>query len=358
MDEELDEWRDGVNRIILATLGSITAAMVPVGAASHDLTRTIANVAEGGKRLRSILTLASHHAHGGASPHAAIALGAALELFHTGALLHDDILDDSDTRRGKPSAHRRFAAHHKDKGWEGDPLTFGNAGAILAGDVALMAATRALHTATSLLSGPAREQTADLFHDAIDVVIAGQYLDMQLAAQPIDALDHQEADIRTTIRAKTAAYTCEAPLSLGAASAGATSAAIDGIKEAGVYLGLAFQLRDDILGITGDPSVTGKPSGDDIREGKRTLLVWHAWGRAKQSQRSTLKKALGVRMASDSDVAAAVEVIRRVGALDAVEEEIASNLDRALHRLGALNLEEPYASLLLRIAKDSAVRDR
>lgn len=358
MDEEIDEWRDGVNRTILATLGSVTAAMVPVGAASHDITRTIANVAEGGKRLRSILLLASHHAHGGTSPHAAVALGAALELFHTGALLHDDILDDSDTRRGQPSAHRRFASHHKDKGWEGDPLAFGNAGAILAGDVALMAATRALHTATALLPSPASGQTADLFHDAVDLVVAGQYLDMQLAAQPIDDLDHQEADILTTIRAKTAAYTCEAPLALGAASAGADKAAIDGVREAGMHLGLAFQLRDDVLGITGDPSVTGKPSGDDIREGKRTLLVWYAWGRADQGQRSTLKKALGVRAAPDSDVAAAVEVVRQVGALDAVEEEISSTLILALDRFERLRLEEPYASLLRRIAKDAVDRDR
>lgn len=358
MDEELDEWRGGVDRTILATLGSVTAAMIPVGAAGHDITQAIANTIEGGKRLRSILLLASHHAHGGKAHNSAVNLGTALEFFHTGALLHDDILDDSDTRRGKPSAHKRFAAHHKERGWEGDPLAFGNAGAILAGDVALLAATRALHTAASLLTGPPRDRTIDLFHDSVDLVIAGQYLDMHLATQPVEALGYQEADIRTTMRAKTAAYTGEAPLALGAASAGVGEAGVDAAREAGVFLGIAFQLRDDILGLTGDSTVTGKPTGDDIREGKRTLPLWHAWARAKPHQRTILKKALGVRTASDAEVSAAIDVIREVGALDAVEEEIASALRQALTRIERLALQEPYASLLLTISKDAAIRDR
>ncbi|MCJ7826659.1 MAG: polyprenyl synthetase family protein [Demequinaceae bacterium] len=358
MDKELDEWRDGVDRTILATLASVAAAMIPVGAASHDITQAIANAAEGGKRLRSVLLLASHYAHGGLAPRPAIALGAALELFHTGALLHDDILDDSDTRRGRPSTHRLFATHHQEKGWEGDPLAFGNAGAILAGDVALMAADRALYTATSALSGAPRDRVASLFHDTVDLVVAGQYLDMRIATQPVETLGQQEADIRTTMRAKTAAYTGEAPLALGAASAGKTDTQIDAIREAGVFLGLSFQLRDDILGLCGDPAVTGKPAGGDIREGKRTLLMWYAWTRANVSQLTTLRRALGVRTASDGDVAAAIEVVRQVGAFQAVEEEIDAASQQAQARINSLGLQEPYASLIVKIAAEAADRDR
>ncbi|MBN2177657.1 MAG: polyprenyl synthetase family protein [Demequinaceae bacterium] len=358
MDDELDKWRDGVDRTILATLASVAAAMIPVGAASHDITQAIADAAEGGKRLRSILLLASHHAHGGSAPRSAIALGAALELFHTGALLHDDILDESDTRRGRPSAHRHFASHHREKGWEGDPLAFGNAGAILAGDVALMAADRALHAATSALSGTPRDRVASLFHDTVDLVVAGQYLDMRIATQPVEALAHQEADIRTTMRAKTAAYTGEAPLALGAASAGMDDAKVEAIRDAGVYLGLAFQLRDDILGLSGDPAVTGKPAGEDIREGKRTLLMWHAWARASSAQRAALRRALGVRTASDGEVSAAIDVARTTGAFEAVEKEIGEASLQAQTRIRGLGLEEPYATLLVKIAADAADRDR
>jgi geranylgeranyl diphosphate synthase, type I len=357
VDDELEEWRDGIDRTILATLASVAAAMVPVGAASHDITQAIANAVEGGKRLRSILLLASHHAHGGRSPRSAIALGAALELFHTGALLHDDILDESDIRRGRPSTHRHFALHHKEKGWEGDPLAFGNAGAILSGDVALMAADRALHAATSALSGAPRDRVASLFHDTVDLVVAGQYLDMRIAIQPIEALAQQEADIRTTMRAKTAAYTGEAPLTLGAASAGMDDSQIDAIRDAGIFLGLAFQLRDDVLGLSGDPSVTGKPAGGDVREGKRTLLMWHAWTHASSAQRATLRRALGVKTASDGDVSAAVEVVRKVGAFEAVEEEIRAASLQAQNRIEGLGLEEPYAALLVKIASDAAERD-
>lgn len=358
MDDECEEWRKGVDRTILATLASITAAMVPVGAASHDITQVIANTTDGGKRLRSILLVASHHAHGGQNPRAAIALGAALELFHTGALLHDDILDDSDTRRGRPSAHRNFETRHRDRGWEGDPRAFGEAGAILAGDVALMSANRALHSATSSLDVTPRDRVVSLFHDTVDLVIAGQYLDMRVATQPIDSLDDQETDIRQTMRAKTAAYTGEAPLALGAASAGMGDALIESAKGAGVPLGLAFQLRDDILGLCGDPTVTGKPCGGDIREGKRTLLMWHAWTRANAGQRSVLRHALGVRKASEADIAAVLDVVREVGALEAVEQEIEESARLAQERIASLNLVEPYGSMLQKIAADATDRDR
>lgn len=357
MDDERNKWLEGVDRSILATLASVAAAMVPAGTASHDITQVIANTAKGGKRLRSILLLASHHAHGGQNSRAATALGAALELFHTGALLHDDILDDSDIRRGRPSAHRHFETHHRDCGWEGDSQAFGEAGAILAGDVALMAADRALHVATSSLETAPRDRVVSLFHDTVDLVIGGQYLDMQIATQPIDSLSDQESDIRQTMRAKTAAYTGEAPLALGAASAGMDDAHIDSIKGAGLLLGLAFQLRDDVLGLCGNPTVTGKPCGGDIREGKRTLLMWYAWTHANVAQQSILRHALGVRTASEEDVTAVMDVVRDVGALESVEREIEESARLAREKIAGLDLVEPYASMLQKIAADAADRD-
>jgi geranylgeranyl diphosphate synthase type I len=133
---------------------------------------------------------------------------------------------------------------------------------------------------------------------------------------------------------------------------------IDEIREAGVFLGIAFQLRDDILGLSGDPAVTGKPAGGDIREGKRTLLMWHAWARADEVQRAALKRALGVKTASDEEVSAAIDVAWEVGAFDAVEKEIDAASRRARARITKLDLEDPYAGLLVKIAAEAADRDR
>ena len=356
MDDDIDGWRQDIDRSIKATLASVAAATLPAGAAGHDLTQAILRASEGGKRVRSVLLLASHHAHGGSAPRAAVALGAALELFHTAALLHDDVLDDADTRRGQPATHRHFADHHREKGWEGDAGAFGTAGAILAGDIALLASARALHAATAQLGAPTADLVATLFHDTADLVTAGQFLDMRLAAQPLDQLPGQEGDIRATMRAKTASYTAEAPLALGAASAGANEARVAALRSIGVILGLAFQMRDDILGVTGTPDVTGKPVGDDIREGKRTLLLWHGWTGATPAQRRVIRKALGVHDADDADVAAAIDAIRAVGAFDAVEAEIAAASAAASDRLAALDLEKPYGEMLRTIAANATHR--
>jgi geranylgeranyl diphosphate synthase type I len=354
---EQAKWRDEVDRAILATLAELAASIIPVGAPGDDLTQVIARATEGGKRVRSAMLIASHHAHSGSNHGAAVSLAAALELFHAAALLHDDVLDDSDTRRGRPSAHRAIGALHSAGGWQGDADAFGRAGAILAGDLALMASTRALQTSTSRLPEQARERVVRLFLEMSDLVTAGQYLDMRTAAQPLDRLPDQEADIRATMRAKTASYTCEGPLALGAAVADASDADIAAVRAVGVPLGIAFQLRDDLLGIVGT-AATGKPSGDDVREGKRTLVVYLAWTRATEARRAAIGKALGVRDAGAADVKAAIRAIVDTGAVEAVETEIAATARRARADLAGLGLVPPYARVLDAIAEEAVARDR
>lgn len=354
---EQAKWRDEVDRAILATLAELVASIIPVGAAGDDLTHVIARATEGGKRVRSAMLIASHHAHSGSNHGAAVSLAAALELFHAAALLHDDVLDDSDTRRGRPSAHRTIAAMHASGAWQGDADDFGRAGAILAGDLALMASTRALQTASSRLPEAARERVVRLFLEMSDLVTAGQYLDMRTAAQPLDALPNQEADIRATMRAKTASYTCEGPLALGAAVANTSDADVAAVKAVGVPLGVAFQLRDDLLGLVGT-AATGKPSGDDVREGKRTLVLFLAWTNANEPQRTAIRRALGVRQASAADVKAAVAAIVATGAVETVEREIETTARRARADLAGLGLVPPYARLLDAIAEEAVARDR
>jgi geranylgeranyl diphosphate synthase type I len=354
--DPMESWPDDVDRTILATLGTTASAMSAAGAGASDLTQAVMRAAEGGKRLRSTILLASHGAHGGEAEHAAVGLAAALELFHTGALLHDDVLDDSDSRRGRPTAHRSFAAHHADRALTGDATAFGRAGAILAGDVALIAGSRALWSALEMLPDGAASTAAEVYFNTVDLVCAGQYLDMWIAAEPLDSLPDQDEAIRGVMRSKTASYTWTAPLMLGAAAAG--SGDITRLRGIGESAGTAFQLRDDVLGLTGSPESTGKPVGDDVREGKRTLLVWHAWTKASQTQRSTLRNALGRRDASDGDVAAAIDVVRSTGAFDAVEDEIAHAVAVATERLEDVSLGEPYRTRLLELVSTAANRDR
>lgn len=343
---------------MLATLASVAAAIVPIGTAGKDLTQAIMRAIEGGKRIRSTLLLASHAANRGNAEHAAVCLGAGLELFHTAALLHDDVLDASETRRGRPSTHWAFSAQHRTQGWEGDATSFGHAGAILAGDITLLASGRALHSAMAQLEEGPRDKVAMIFHDTVDLVTAGQYLDMKLAVQPIDSLVGQEADIRAAMRSKTASYTCEAPLALGAVVAGATDDIVTRLRAIGILMGIAFQLRDDVLGLTGSPKVTGKPSGDDLREGKRTLLLWHAWTRSKPAQKAVLRRVLGDRDASEAEIAAAIAVLTATGAFNAVEEEIAETMRVVRLKIANLDLSDPYASLLDEFAAGTTGRDR
>jgi geranylgeranyl diphosphate synthase type I len=232
----------------------------------------------------------------------------------------------------------RVANLHARQGWLGDASAFGAAGGVLIGDLALMAAHRTLVTATASLPSAMATQVAALFADMESVVTAGQYLDMRVAAQPLWALENQERDIRDTMITKSASYSVEYPLRLGAALAGSNSGMADALADIGIPLGTAFQLRDDILGLTGAPAVTGKPAGDDIREGKRTIPLLHAWRRADPAQRAQLASTLGVRDADAAAVAQSVALIQSLGGIEATEREIHELTESGLSRLASLDL--------------------
>lgn len=346
VDTLLTDRARAIDDRVAATLAATAQAVSPAGAAASELTDQIALSSTGGKRLRAQLIAAAHDAHGGSHPDAAIGIGAAVELFQTAALLHDDVLDDSDTRRGRPAAHRVLADLHRGQRWLGSSDDFGAAAGILAGDLTLMTAHRALFEAARSLDPAAALAVPVLFADMAELVTMGQYLDMRVAAQPLANLGDQESAIRSVMRTKTASYSAEFPLALGAACAGASAESIDAMRDIGVPLGIAFQLRDDVLGLTGAPAQTGKPAGDDIREGKRTMLVWRAWAVTDSSGRDCLRSTLGRRDASEADVAAAVNVIAATDAIDLVEAEITALAAGAARDLDALSLE-PHASELL-----------
>ncbi|MFT4263213.1 MAG: polyprenyl synthetase family protein [Nocardioides sp.] len=274
---------------------------------------------------------------------------AALELLHASALVHDDYMDGSDTRRGNPATHVHFAREHVSAGWSGPPAAYGGAGAILLGDLLLAWADELLRGSGFAweVLGPAMA----IFDVCRTEVIAGQFLDVSVQARG-------RADVATAmtvLRYKSAKYSVERPLHLGAALAGAAPAQLEALTAFGLPLGEAFQLRDDVLGVFGDPSVTGKPAGDDLVEGKRTVLVAETLGRASDEDAARLDASLGGPL-TEAEVGALRSIITTSGALDAVEARIAALTATALDALRSSGLDARAVAVLASLADAATQR--
>ncbi|MGH8969854.1 MAG: polyprenyl synthetase family protein, partial [Actinomycetes bacterium] len=252
------------------TLGDFLSRQAGVlEAVSEDvapLAEAIADLLSGGKRLRPAFCYWGWRGAGGRDGPGIVAVAAALELFQAAALLHDDVMDGSDTRRGRPAAHRRLGALHRGSGWLGSSADFGVAGAILAGDLCLSWCDELYMS--SGLSSTQLAAGRPVFDRMRTELMAGQYLDMLEQVQAATTVERA----RHVIRYKSANYTVAQPLLLGGSLAGASPSLLATYSAYGLPLGEAFQLRDDVLGVFGDPDETGKPAGDDLREGKRTVL--------------------------------------------------------------------------------------
>ncbi|SDH11891.1 geranylgeranyl diphosphate synthase, type I [Lentzea fradiae] len=304
----------------------------------------------GGKRIRPTYAWWGWRAAGG-DPDGELATEvltavSSLELIQACALIHDDLMDASSVRRGKPTVHVAFGVRHREQGWLGSAERFGMSAAVLIGDIALAWADDMLFAAG--LPADVLRRMSEPWRDMRTEMLAGQYLDVLTQARGDSSAD---AALRID-RLKTAAYTVERPLHMGAAMAGGSPELIDGLRTFGADIGVAFQLRDDLLGVFGDPEVTGKPAGDDLAEGKRTLLV--ALG--MQFGADILDIALGK---PDLDLDTVEEVRRalvKVGAVDAVEERIEELTKSALAALDAAPVAEPAATKLAELAVSSTKR--
>jgi geranylgeranyl diphosphate synthase type I len=312
----------------------------------------------GGKRLRPTFAWWGWRGTGGdpAGPDAEgmVQAAASLELIQACALIHDDLIDSSDSRRGSPTVHIAFAKQHADQGWLGLPSTFGLASAVLIGDLALawaddMFADAPLPAARMAAARPAwRAMRTE--------VLAGQYLDVRTQATGDASV---EAALRIDML-KTAAYTVQRPLHLGASLAGAGDATIATLLEFGGDLGVAFQLRDDLLGVFGDPSVTGKPAGDDLREGKRTLLAALGLELGAQQGNSAavgvIGEAIGKADLSDAAVETVREALTEVGAPAAVEQRIDELTQTAMAALRRADLAAPATERLTELVVKATKR--
>ncbi|MFD6340235.1 polyprenyl synthetase family protein [Streptomyces sp. NPDC060131] len=321
------------------------------GRASHlpDLAAPLQQfIAAGGKRIRPVFALVGWHAAGGGGTAPVVHhLAAALELFHAFALIHDDVMDHSDTRRGHPTLHRAFA--HQHHGAPAAAEQFGNGAAILIGDLALVWSDELLHTGN--LTPRQLAAVRPLLEKMRTELVLGQYLD--LAHNGRRQPDVQAA--LTVIRYKTAKYTIERPLQLGAALAGADPDLLTALSSYALPLGEAFQLRDDLLGVFGDPAATGKPSLDDLREGKGTVLIALALAHAPQAQADQLRLFLGCPALTEDQAQVARRIITATGAVHTVETMITERYEQAMTALAAAPIT-PAATDALRRLADTAVR--
>ncbi|RDH75895.1 polyprenyl synthetase family protein [Mycolicibacterium moriokaense] len=313
-------------------------------------------VLRGGKRLRpafaywgwrAVAEPPKDHVDG-----SVLRLFAALELLHACALVHDDVIDDSATRRGLPTVHRVFAEKHRERHWNGSADQFGLSAAILAGDLALVWADDIVATAELTADTQARVQR--VWSDIRTEVLGGQYLD--IAAEASGATTVASAMRVNTY--KTASYTVTRPLQFGVAAAADRPDVQAIFHEVGNDLGVAFQLRDDVLGVFGDPAVTGKPTGDDLRSGKRTVLLAEAVELADSSDPDAarlLRSSIGTEL-TDEQVHELCRVIDSVGALAAVEKHIDMLTSRSLEAIESAPIDAQAKAGLAKLARLAANR--
>ncbi|MVU83928.1 polyprenyl synthetase family protein [Nocardia sp. ET3-3] len=258
----------------------------------------------GGKRIRPLFCVLGWYAGGGGEPtDAVLRTAAAVELFHAATLIHDDIIDDSDTRRGQPTVHRAVADRTRAARDHGAATRFGAHAALLIGDFGLVWSQELLHTAG--LSAAQMAAAAPILDVMRTEVNYGQYLDLTTTGQPTHDLDRA----LEIIRYKTAAYTVQRPLQLGAALTGAGPEVAQALSDYGQPLGEAFQLQDDLLGVFGDPAQTGKSNIDDLREGKHTVLLALALRHATPDQRAQLDTLIGNSRLTEHEAARCRQIL-------------------------------------------------
>jgi geranylgeranyl pyrophosphate synthase len=414
--------RDQVDQALQAFLHRQREVLLGAGADLKPGFDAMAALLATGKRLRPAFCYWGWRGAGGEDCAEIFSAAAALELLHAGALVHDDLMDASDTRRGQPSLHRQFEASHAAAGWRGSPQAFGMGAAVLLGDLLMCWTDELFHR--SGLPADALLRARPVLDLMRTEVFAGQYLDLFGQAGGDGTV---ESALRV-VEYKTAKYTIERPLHLGAALAGAPVPGwlLDGsgADRAGMYppegyaaepgsgppvgsdearshppvgsaeagphppvgsaevgstqagsgeagsgppvaaayaayglpLGVAFQLRDDILGVFGDPEQTGKPAGDDLREGKRTVLLAITRARATASQAAVIARHLGNPLLDDAGTAEVREVITKSGALAECERMIDRHVAKAHAALAAAPIPREVKNALAELAVAATAR--
>lgn len=347
------------------TIAAHRETLEPLGPDALPLLEEAIGFLTGGKRFRALFAV---HGYRAVRPinidgevdrafQAVLDVACALELFHAAALIHDDVIDRSDTRRGRPAVHRLFAAMHRERGYRGQPEHFGISAAILLGDLLQSWSDELMNRACESTPDRAAAQAARAhFNRMRSEVAVGQYLDVLEEQRPGFAEHAEQLDRSTRVLVyKSAKYSVEAPLLIGAALAGASQTQEAALAAFGLPIGVAFQLRDDLLGVFGDERITGKPSGDDLIEGKRTVLVAFARNALPITQQRIFDDMLGTDL-DEEQVYMLQRTIRESGAEEQVEQMIGRNVERAREAIEGAQLDPASVARLMKLADRAARR--
>ncbi len=347
---DLTGFRARVEHTLQVFVQAQSGWLEPLGPDARRLVEHARTSVSGGKRFRAAFCWWGHLAVAAPDDEGALLKAcAALELLHASALVHDDVMDASDVRRGHHATHRAFEALHRTHGWPGDPEQYGAAAAILLGDLLLSWSDELLRTC-----GLPAQRVLDAlgFYDLTrSEVVTGQFLDVSAQARGASDVD----TAMTVVRYKSAKYSIERPLHIGAALAGAPVSLIEQLSRFGLPLGEAFQLRDDLLGVFGDPATTGKPAGGDLTEGKRTVLVALALDALPPEDAKVLDSRLGTPLAAE-EVALLRGLVEQSGARGQVEQVIGQLTERALSALDAADVTDEARVVLRGLAAAATQR--
>jgi len=342
---------DVVSDSISGVLGSGRQSLDSIGTDADLLGTVAASLTGGGKRFRARLAYWGWRAaishgdafadtDGSADNGIVVRLATGLELFHAAALVHDDVIDNSDTRRGIPAAHRQFEKVHNDRNFVGDSAIYGISSAILLGDLLLAWADDQFLSVALDVAPESRNAFRGELRTMRTDVTAGQFLDNHDSSAWL-TLDGEAAVDRAqrVVIYKSAKYSVEAPLVLGAIVGNATPNFVASLRLFALPLGFAFQMRDDMLGVFGDEAETGKPAGDDLREGKRTVLVAMARRRGDRSTVSVFDELIGDPTLTNQQVDTLRASLIATGAVDELEDLIDRSRVQALKALDAMRLD-------------------
>jgi geranylgeranyl diphosphate synthase type I len=303
----------------------------------------------GGKRIRPAMCylgwLSAHGPTEGVGRADVVRVGAALEMLHIFALIHDDVMDESASRRGHPSVHTQAARLHTESGGRGSPQRFGESIAMLVGDLA--------HAEADQLAAGLPAEMRRIWRILVVELVCGQRRDLTGSVAGRRDVGHA----RQVARMKSGSYTVERPLQLGAAAAAASGAVFSNLALYGREVGEAFALRDDLLGVWGDPVLTGKPAGDDLLSGKPTVILALAQQRLTGSARRVLQRVGTPELTAD-DIGLLQRELDSCGVVEAVEDKIGAHLNTALSELDDRVLHPEGIAGLTQMAHQIAWRDR
>ena len=343
-------FRAGIEDTLRVFVDQQSSWLAELGEDASRLVEHARTSVTGGKRFRAAFCWWGHLAVAEPTDRAGLLRAcASLELLHASALVHDDVMDASDVRRGRPATHRAFEALHRERGWSASPAQYGAAAAILLGDLLLSWSDELLRT--SGLPAPRVLEALGYFDLTRSEVVTGQFLDVSAQARGTSDVD----TAMNVVRYKSAKYSIERPLHIGAALAGAGARTMAELSRFGLPLGEAFQLRDDLLGVFGNPEVTGKPAGDDLSEGKRTVLIALALDGLDPAERARLDASLG-RPLTEEQVTELRALIDASGAREQVEDVITALTERALAALDAADIRDEARGVLRDLAAAATQR--